>query len=269
MTMKRTLQGDVPLAYYEVPGAGIPVVFVHAFPLNHHIWEAQLAAASGRRMLALDLRGFGESGPPTGAVKMADLASDVMAVLAAAGIERAHFAGCSMGGYVLMQLLRQSPQAALSLALIDTRADADTEAGRAGRLAAAAGLRKGGVEARRSFEEGMIGKLLGKSSQEGRPEVVAKVRAMMAQASTAGIAAALEAMASRPDSNEALARFEGPVLVACGEEDALIPAEESHKMVKTLRHGELLEMPGAGHLPSLETPEALTRALQALWPRVG
>jgi pimeloyl-ACP methyl ester carboxylesterase len=267
MPKKISSRGRVPIAYYEVSGTGAPVVFVHAFPLNHHLWEAQLAAARGRRMLAPDLRGFGDSGPPPGPATMSDLASDVLAAIEEAGIERAHLAGCSMGGYVLMELLRQRPGLALSLALIDTRSGADAEEGRATRLQTAQRLRAGGEEARRQFEEAMIERLLGATTRSKRPAVADKVRAMMARAGTEGLACALEAMAARPDSAADLARFDRPALVVAGAEDALIPAEEARRMAEAMRQAELLIVPEAGHLPPLERPEALAAPLARLWAR--
>lgn len=267
MSKKHTSSGLVPISYYAVPGSGAPVVFVHAFPLNHHMWEAQLNDGSGQSMLALDLRGFGDSGPTPGQTTVADYAADVRAVLAAEGVEQAHLAGCSMGGYVLMEILRQDPQIALSLALIDTRAGADTDEARAGRLETAQKLRRGLAEDRQAFEEAMLGKLLGGTSRAQRPQVVDRVRRLMSTAGNEGIASALEAMAARPDSVEALASYTGPALVVHGTEDALIPTEEARKMSETLPRGELLLLPGAGHLPSLESAEALSRGLHSLWER--
>jgi pimeloyl-ACP methyl ester carboxylesterase len=220
-------------------------------------------------MLAPDLRGFGDSGPPPGPTGMADLASDVLAVLEEAGVERAHLVGCSMGGYVLMELLRQRPELPLSLALLDTLSGPDTEEGRKGRAQTAEQLRTGGAEARRAFEEGMLRRLLGTTTLSQRPEVVQKVQGMMARASTEGIAAALEAMAARPDSTADLARFAGPALVVAGVEDALLPAADARHMAEAMRHASLLLVPEAGHLPPLERPEALAMPLKKLWSSAG
>ena len=263
--MKRTATsgGSVSIAY-EDSGEGPAVLFVHAFPLDRRLWQDVISELDGFRCLALDLRGFGESGPVQGTATMSDYAADVLAVLKDAGVEQAHFVGCSLGGYVLMEVLRQKPEAVQTLALVDTRAIADTAEGREGRMKTAQQLRTGNADQRREFEEGMLLKLLGMTSLERRPPVVEQVRAMMSRASSAGIAAASEAMASRPDSTATLAQFAGRALVVVGEEDAIIPADEARQMAKSMPKGKVLVLPECGHLPPLEAPDELREWLVKL-----
>jgi pimeloyl-ACP methyl ester carboxylesterase len=68
-------------------------------------------------------------------------------------------------------------------------------------------------------------------------------------------------MARRPDSTSTLAAVSCPVLVVVGEEDSLTPPAESEKMAKAVKGASLVRIPGAGHLPPIESPEAFTRAL--------
>jgi 3-oxoadipate enol-lactonase len=267
MSQRTRSQGGVSIAH-EARGDGPPVVFVHAFPLDRRMWQAQLDGLDGYRRIALDLRGFGESAPAAGPTTMVDLAADVRAVLGAYGVENAHLVGCSMGGYVLMELLRQSPWIATTLALVDTRAGADSETARSGRMETVERLRAGGESARHELETGMLDKLLGVTSRASRPPLVHQVRSMMAAASLSGVIGALEAMAARPDSHEVLRRLDAPALVVLGVEDTLIPADDARQMVEALPRADLLLIPEAGHLPPVERPDVLNASLLRLWASV-
>src|SRR5437868_5451388 len=87
-------------------GSGRAIVLVHGFPVAGWMWDDQVAPlAARRRALVPDLRGFGRSPlPPDPAPSIDDYADDLVALLDARGIERATFAGLSMGGYVVLSL---------------------------------------------------------------------------------------------------------------------------------------------------------------------
>src|SRR5437764_8737895 len=119
------LVGDTEIAYDDV-GSGLPVVFLHAFPLNRTMWDPQLGALVGEcRCIAIDLRGFGDS---KGAepYTMDRYADDVAGVLDTLQIERAVIVGLSMGGYVAFAFWRRHRERVRGLVLADTRASADT-----------------------------------------------------------------------------------------------------------------------------------------------
>src|SRR5436305_13543593 len=110
------------------------LVLLHAFPLNARLWEPQLALASyGWRIVAPHLRGFdgGVGDPPASSVD--DYAGDVVDLLDALQIEDAVVGGLSLGGYTAFALLRRAPRYVRGLILADTRSQADTPEGAAGR----------------------------------------------------------------------------------------------------------------------------------------
>src|SRR5688500_18803950 len=120
---------------YDDVGAGLPIVFIHAFPLNRTMWAPQVSALVERcRCIAVDLRGFGETALAE-PVSMDQYADDVVAVMDKLGIERAIVAGCSMGGYAAFALWRRHPERVRALVLADTKATADTDEARAKRVA--------------------------------------------------------------------------------------------------------------------------------------
>jgi pimeloyl-ACP methyl ester carboxylesterase len=76
-------------------------------------------------------------------------------------------------------------------------------------------------------------------------------------------------MAARPDSFETLRGFAGPALVVVGAEDALAPPADAEAMAEALQHGRLVEVPEAGHLTAVETPEAFNAAVAGFLAELG
>ena len=162
---------------YRDQGEGLPVVFIHAFPLNQTMWDEQITALRGRcRAITLDLRGFGHSDVPAGPYTMDQMAADVRGLMAALEIDRAVLVGLSMGGYVSLALFRNYPDVMQAMVLADTRASADTHVARERRLGSAEKAERDGASA---IADDMIGLLLGRTTLEKRPTVVERIRKMI------------------------------------------------------------------------------------------
>jgi pimeloyl-ACP methyl ester carboxylesterase len=244
---------------YLVAGSGRPVVLLHAFPLSADMWRPQLERVpEGWRFLAPDLRGLGPTGGPAAAT-LDDMAGDVAGLLDVLGIERAAIGGLSMGGYVTFALFRRGRERFTAMILANTRAAADSEEGRAAREKMSVLVREKGAAA---VADQMLPKLLGPASHASRPELAARVRALIEANPPEGIDGAIQAMKSRPDSTPLLAEVACPALVLTGDEDALIPGSESAAMQRLLPRAQLVTIPGAGHLSSMEAPEAFSSALE-------
>ena len=121
--------------HYREEGDGPPLVLIHGFPLTHEMWERQIPVlADGYRVIAPDLRGFGQSSHGAEPVSMTTYATDIAAVLDEIGIaEPVALAGFSMGGYVAFAFLRSFATRVRALALVDTKAAADTPEAARGR----------------------------------------------------------------------------------------------------------------------------------------
>jgi pimeloyl-ACP methyl ester carboxylesterase len=244
---------------YRDQGTGLPVIFIHAFPLNQTMWDDQIAALRDRcRVITLDLRGFGQSDAPPGPYLMDQMAADVRGLMSALNIDRAVLVGLSMGGYVSLSFYRSHPDSVLAMVLADTRASADTNEARQRRLKSAEKAEREGAHA---IAEDMIPLLLGKTTIESRPAVFERVRTMIETNSPLGIAGAQRGMAERRDSTDMLSGIDCPVLIIVGSEDTLTPVADAESLRGSIRGAGLRVINGAGHLTNLERPEEFNTAL--------
>ena len=243
----------------EQRGTGTPVVLLHAFPLSSALFDA-LGELPGYRLVLPDLRGFGATALGDDAPALGSMADDVVALLDRLELDRVVVGGVSMGGYVTMVLMRRAPGRLAGVVLIDTKASADSPEARAGGVAMAEAV----VEVGRSALDPMASALLGATTLEQRPEVVAQVSAWLDEADPHAIAWAQRAMAERPDSNATLSGAGIPGAVLVGDEDALAPQAEARAMAQALGCGTRV-VPDAGHLAVTENPtEARAQLLAAL-----
>lgn len=245
------------MAYDDV-GAGLPVLFVHAFPLNRTMWAPQVSALVERcRCIAADLRGFGESTvcPP---YSMEQYADDLVHLLDQVHVPRAVIVGCSMGGYLAFTMWRRHRDRVRALVLADTRAGADSDQALARRRELIEVARTEGSTAIANLQ---IAGIVGKTTREKQPDTYDAVHRMIAQAPAEGIVGALEAMMLRPDSTPLLAGIDVPTLVVVGEEDALTPEKEARAIHERVPGSRMEVIAQAGHLASLERPASFNHVL--------
>jgi pimeloyl-ACP methyl ester carboxylesterase len=255
--MKLSLSGGE--LHYDVRGDGIPVLLLHAFPLSLAMWDVQARLLEKtHRVVRFDARGFGASSPGDGPLTMERIADDAVALLDHLGLPSAVVCGLSMGGYAAFALVRRHPTRLRALVLADTRAGADAPAARASRAELAERVLKEGTQV---VAETMVPKLLGATSLRERPDTVAEVRRITLGNPPRGIANALAGLAGRADSTSTLREIRVPTLVLCGEEDTLTPVSEAEMLAGGIAGARLVTIPKAGHLSSMENPEAFGAAL--------
>jgi pimeloyl-ACP methyl ester carboxylesterase len=248
------------MAYEDTGGHAAPLLLVHGFPLDRTLWTTQVQGlADVARVIAPDLRGFGESGLPSGAVTMDTYADDLRGLLDALSIKNAVVCGLSMGGYIAFAFYRRNAHRVRGLILADTKAGPDSPEGRQGRDANIALARAQGAGA---VGEKMMPKMITPKTATERADIANAARAVMARQSVAAVVSALEAMRDRPDSTPMLAQITVPTLVITGADDLLIPAKEAETMRAAIRGARRVTIPGAAHLANFEQPDAFNAAVR-------
>ena len=253
------------LRYFE-SGEGRTLLLVHAFPLSADQWLPQLhRVPAGWRFIAPDLRGFRGVGPAFEDPGLANLtiddyADDLTALMAHLDIDRAVVCGLSMGGYVALAMMRRAPAKVAGLVLSNTRAGSDSEQGRAGRDKMVDLVQREGPA---KVAEELLPKLLGATTHARQPDLADAVRRLILVNSSEGIASALGALKTRPDSTPLLATISCPTLIITSDEDAIIPVTEAEVMHKGIHGSLIVVLPKVGHLANLEEPSGWGKALEA------
>jgi pimeloyl-ACP methyl ester carboxylesterase len=247
---------------HDDAGHGPAVVLIHGHPFNRTMWAPQLAALRDRfRVIAPDLRGYGDSPVTPGTVPMAQLAADVSHLLDGKGIATAALVGLSMGGLVVMELAAAEPDRWWAYAFAATTAAQSTAAERSARRASAQTLDEQGM---RPVADEMAARLFG---PRAAPELKAAIMAMMLATNPAGAAAAVRGRAERPDYQPILRSLGAPALVCTGDHDSYSTAEITRELAGCLPDPEVVLLAGAGHLPNLERPDEFNQHLLSFLTR--
>ncbi len=244
---------------FEVAGDGPAVVLLHSFLCSGDMWRGQVGPLAARhRVINVDLRGHGASGPVTRAFSLYDLVDDALAVLDSLGVDQAVWAGLSIGGMVSLRAALRAPHRSRALVLIDTDAGAEGLAKRLEYRALAALVRTFGA----APVLPQIARLMfGTTTRRERPELVAEWVDRFSHADVPSALLTLRALNERDDLLSRLAEIHQPALVLVGSEDRSLPPERSRRLAGALPRARLVEIQGAGHLSSLEQPQAVTDAM--------
>lgn len=247
---------------YEERGSGTPLVLLHGYPLDHTIWREQITALSSEaRVIAPDLRGHGATPAPTGAYSMDLMARDVLDLLDRLKVEKAVFAGHSMGSYVTFAAYHRAPERFLGMALVAGNYKADTEEARQKRLDTAAKVIDEGVSA--AYNPNMFA-----DSTPAKSPLRAEADRIMKAARMGGVVGTLQGMAARPSSEDLLPKIDVPAAVIAGEGDKIFKLEMQQEMAQLMPNARFTVVPNAGHLLMLEQPQAVNDALRALLKRI-
>ncbi len=269
--MNLRYESDKAQLSFRDAGAGVPVVFLHPTPLDGNFWRPVVEQLEGVRAIVPDLRGHGASelgtGLPAGAfarvpdapvLTMEQLAGDVLALLDHLKIETAVFAGCSIGGYVLLELWRRAPERIRGLAFVCSKPQPDAEANLEKRAATIAQARAGKTAA---VLDSMAQTLASATARGKRPEMAAELRAHMTLTADALIAVQA-GLATRPDSTPAVASITVPVLAIAGGEDSSATPAEMEAFCAAPGGCTYVVLADAGHFAAYEQPRAVAARLQ-------
>lgn len=225
--------------------AATPLLLLPGLMNDARVWDPVLRALSPERIVVI--------GQTHGADNMTELAA---AAVASMPQGRFAVAGFSLGGYVALEACRQVPERIAGLALADTSARADTDEARENRQRMIDALASGGA----SFSETLAqfpAKLF-HPAHAGDAALQRLLEGMGRSVGEAGFVRQQKAAMTREDRRDVLKTLHGPALVLCGSDDAVTPPERSQEMAGLLPgQVELVVVPDAGHMTTLEQPAAV------------
>jgi 3-oxoadipate enol-lactonase len=219
------------------------------------MWHRQLPLSEQLRMIRLDHRGHGSSPVPPGPYTIAELGADVVALMGELELERASFAGLSIGGMVGMWLGANAPERIDRLVLLNTTAwmpTASVYEERATRIRA-----EGSTE---SIADEVVERWLTPDYAAEHPDVRARLRAMVAATSAEGYAGCCDAIAAM-DLREELGRIRAPTLVISGAEDPATPVELQEAIAAAIPDARHEVVNDAAHLSAVQQPERINELI--------
>lgn len=246
--------------HYTVDGEGSPpIVLGHSFLCTGAMWEPQVPRlAESYRVVNVDARGHGESGAIETDFTLYDMVDDVVAVLDDLGLERAVWAGLSVGGMVALRAALTVPDRVEAIVVMDSDARIDTAWNRLKYAAMGAVARTAGV---RPLLPPISRLMFGATTHRERPELVEEWTERFAGVHVPSILRMLKAIQRRDELTGRLHEITVPTLVLVGAEDRTLPLSRSRTIARGIPGAELVEIAGAGHLATLDQPEAVTEAM--------
>ncbi|MCE1188424.1 MAG: alpha/beta hydrolase [Ignavibacteria bacterium] len=240
------------------------ILFVHGFPLTAAMWSEQIAALQDKYYcITYDLRGLGESTVGDGQYTVEQMVDDALMILDAEGIEKAVICGLSMGGYITLRALERNPERFSGAILCDTKAEADTNAGKINR---AAGIKKVNSSGPEHYVRDFLPTTVYQPSIERLGGKYTTLLNDCLKNGAIGIKGCLLAMAARTDTTRALPHIQVPVLLVCGEHDSFSSPAIMQEMAGLLPQSTCIIIPEAGHLAPFEQPELANSAIRDFLP---
>jgi len=234
------------LAYAASGAPGTPVLLLsHALGATAELWAPQLAAFSSVfRVIRYDTRGHGRSEAPGGEYTIDRLGRDALAVLDAAGADRAHVCGLSLGGLTAMWLAVHAPHRISRLVLASTAARIATPDRWTERVRQ---VQEGGMDA---IADAAMPRWFTEEFRQREPETVARHRAMVASCSPVGYSAGCAALRDA-DLRDAIQVIDAPTLVVSGTADPVTPPDDGIELCKSIPGARMVTF-DAAHLPNVE-----------------
>ncbi len=244
--------------HYELTGPkDAPVVTLsNSLMSNLSMWDRQMAALKGYRVLRYDTRGHGGSEAVAGAYSFGMLADDVCGLLDALEIETTHFVGLSMGGMTGQGLAIHHPDRLNSLALCDTRGHSP-ELRKGQRDARIQVIEEHGVE---PLVESALERWFSDGFRAANPDIMDGIRAMIRSTSPEGVIGSSHALNAH-NYTPRLHEISAPTVIIVGEDDQGTPVSESEAMHERIAGSTLHVLPVARHLSNIECADAFNTIL--------
>lgn len=256
--MKETINGLS--VFLEGSSKNKSIIFIHGFPYDHTMWKAQIDELSKNYFcVAYDIRGLGESPIGDGQYTMESFVDDLELILTELKLDKPVLCGLSMGGYISFRALERMEEKFSAVILCDTRSDAD---GNEGKLKRAAAIKRINTEGLATFAKDFITNCFGDHYKQNDKEEFEKRIAKSSTFNPAGVKGSLLAMLGRNDTTEYLIRIKIPVLVICGENDALTPPPVMKALADKINGAEFVIIKNSGHMSPIENPREVNEAIK-------
>jgi 3-oxoadipate enol-lactonase len=240
----------------EGAGDGLPLLLGGSLGTSLAMWDPQLPAlAHRRRVIRFDHRGHGRSPVSKGPYTIADLGSDVIALMDRLALARADYAGVSIGGMIGQWLAIHAPDRIGRLIVVSSapdtlNPDAFRERARAVREAGAT----------EPIASAVVANWFTEQFATAQPEVVAAHRQMIVDTPVEGYASCCEAVAAH-DVAAGLETVRAPTLVIAGAQDRAIPPSQGERIAATVPDARFELLDPASHLASVERADAVNRLI--------
>lgn len=242
-----------------------PLILIHGLCEDHTVWDDIVPALEPHGLVCcLDLPGFGESELPY-EVGMEWYVWAIITIVQDHGIHRVALAGHSLGGYVALQAMTNMWNLLHGVALIHSHPFQDTPERAESRRRSLEILEQGHKEL---FVRQLFPNLFAPRFAQEHPDIVEKCIQMGLRQPTEGIITAIKAMQNRQDHTETLNWFSIPVMAILGDEDKLVPLEETRRALEQARSRQVHILEGVGHMSMFEAREALIERLLQFWERL-
>lgn len=250
---------NINISYTDVGEGAVPIIFLHGYPFDKSMWNGQISfLKSSKRLIAIDIRGFGKSKDENSVLSIDLFSQDLMAFMDKLKIKKAIICGLSMGGYIALNVMHKFPDRFEALILCDTQCIADTLEVKENRYKT---IEQINLEGTNGFNEKFIKSVLHPESFTNKMEVVEKLRNVVFANSKEIIIAGLRALATRSETCSTLVDISVPTLIMCGREDKLTPLIQSEFIHNHINGSIMHIIDHAGHVSNLEQPDVFNKHL--------
>ena len=254
----KVISKDIKI-FEEGDNSALPIIFVHGFPFDHHMWEEQMNELSSKfYCISYDIRGLGESSPGDGQYTIEVFVDDLFSVIDVLKIEKPVLCGLSMGGYIALRAVEKMESKFAGLILCDTKSEADSNEVKIKR---AEGINKINKEGLDSFIPGFISNCFSDQFKMNNKSKYSEIVDRSVEFNPVGVKGCLLAMAGRTDTTSYLSKIKIPTLILHGADDILLTPDIMREMANKISNSEFFEVPDSGHIISIENPRFVNNKL--------
>ncbi len=243
----------------EGPAEAPVVLFIHGFPFNKSMWNAQFEALKPtNRVIAYDVRGHGNSEAGTEDFSIELFVEDLLGFMDTLQLDQVILCGLSMGGYIALSAIEKHPERFSGLILSDSQCLADTPEAIEKRMAAIESIREKGAEL---YVEQSIQNLFAAASFETKQMEIGNVKEMMSKTTAQSMCNTLHALSVRKETCSKLSELTVPILILVGKEDKITPPKVARLMLEKTQNSTLTIIEDAAHLANIENPHDFNQQL--------